>query len=105
MHYLEKVQSFYPEEIVGMLFHYLVEIAEKCLQPETVSGAVITVSNSFNHAQRKSVMDAAQIAKVEVKALLNETTAAAVCYSHLSLKSKASILTDFARSVSTRCFK
>lgn len=89
--YLGQVHPFYPEEIVSMLFHHLVEIAEKRIQPQRVSGAVITVSTSFNHAQRKSVLDAARIAKIEVKAILNETTAAAVRYAQVSPKCKESI--------------
>lgn len=89
--YLGKTQLFYPEEIISMLFRHLIVVAEKFLLPEKVSGVVFTISTSFNHAQRKSIMDAARITEIDVKGILNETTAAAVYYSHVS-NCKASIL-------------
>ena len=63
-----------------MILHHLAQIAETKILPVTVIGAVITVPTTFNHSQRKAVMDAAHIAGIKDSKIINEPTAAAVTY-------------------------
>ena len=55
------------------------ETAERYLG-RTVSQAVITVPAYFNDAQRQATKDAGRIAGLEVLRIINEPTAAALCY-------------------------
>ena len=49
---------------------------------DKVDGAVVTVPAYFNEAQRKSTMDAGQIAGLNVIGIINEPTAASLAYGH-----------------------
>jgi molecular chaperone DnaK len=55
------------------------ETAERYLG-RSVSQAVITVPAYFNDAQRQATKDAGRIAGLEVLRIINEPTAAALCY-------------------------
>jgi molecular chaperone DnaK len=68
-----------PEEIGAEVLKRLKEIAEAYLG-KGVTSAVITVPAYFNDRQRQATIDAARIAGLNVEALINEPTAAALAY-------------------------
>ncbi len=68
-----------PEEVSGHILSKMKEIAEDYLGEE-VSEAVVTVPAYFDEVQRKATKDAGAIAGLQVRAILNEPTAAALAY-------------------------
>jgi len=68
-----------PEEISAHILRKMKQIAEDYLgQP--VAEAIITVPAYFDDVQRRATRDAGAIAGLEVRAILNEPTAAALAY-------------------------
>jgi molecular chaperone DnaK (HSP70) len=72
-------QDWFPETLAALLLTKLVRDATR-VRPEDVEAAVITVPVHFDDAQRKAVLNAAHLAKLEVLALFDEPTAAALHY-------------------------
>jgi len=72
-------QTYTTQELSAMLLQKLKQDAESYLG-ETVSQAVITVPAYFSDAQRQATKDAGTIAGLEVLRIINEPTAAALCY-------------------------
>lgn len=72
-------EKFTPEAVSAIILSKLKQDAEKYLG-EDVEGAVITVPAYFNEAQRKATMDAGKIAGLNVLAIINEPTAAALAF-------------------------
>jgi molecular chaperone DnaK len=72
-------REFTPEEISSLLLQKIKRDAEAFLG-EPVNEAVITVPAYFNDNQRSATKDAARIAGLEVKRLVNEPTAASLAY-------------------------
>ena len=72
-------EKFTPEAISAIILSKLKIDAESYLG-DTVDGAVITVPAYFNEAQRKATMDAGKIAGLNVLAIINEPTAAALAF-------------------------
>ena len=72
-------REYAPEELVSSIIRKLINDAETYLG-ETVDSAVITVPAYFNESQRQATKDAALLAGVKVKRILNEPTAAALAY-------------------------
>ena len=68
-----------PQEVSAIILKEVKAIAEGYLG-ESVSDAVITVPAYFNEVQREATKDAAAIAGLNVKKIINEPTAAALGY-------------------------
>uniref|UniRef100_A0AAY4EFT8 Uncharacterized protein n=1 Tax=Denticeps clupeoides TaxID=299321 RepID=A0AAY4EFT8_9TELE len=77
--YLEEEKVFSIEQITAMLLTKLKETAEGSLKKPVVD-CVISVPCYYTDAERRSVMDAAQIAGLNCLRLMNETTAVALAY-------------------------
>lgn len=72
-------ENFSPEEVSAIILAKMKADAENYLG-DTVDGAVVTVPAYFNEAQRKATMDAGRIAGLNVIAIINEPTAAALAF-------------------------
>lgn len=72
-------QTYAPELIQSCILGRLRKDAETKLG-QTVQKAVITVPAHFNEPKRRSTIDAAQLAGLEVLAIINEPTAAAIAF-------------------------
>lgn len=83
--------SYQPEQVSALLLKKLVKDAESFLGQE-VHQAVVTVPAYFNDAQRQATRDAGRIAGIDVVALPNEPTAAALYYAWSGKLSKGRIL-------------
>lgn len=77
--YLGEEHIFSPEQITAMLFTKLKDISETALQT-IVNDCVISVPSYYTQAERQALLDAAQIAGLNVLRLFNETTATALTY-------------------------
>ena len=71
--------EFSPPEISAMILTKMRQTAEDYLG-EKVTEAVVTVPAYFNDSQRQATKDAARIAGLDVKRIVNEPTAAALAY-------------------------
>ena len=72
-------EKYSPEAVSAIILSKMKADAEEYMG-EDVSGAVITVPAYFNEAQRKATMDAGTIAGLNVLAIINEPTAAALAF-------------------------
>jgi molecular chaperone DnaK len=72
-------RDYLPQEVSAFILAELKAQAERFIG-EPVHDAVITVPAYFKDPQRGATEDAAAMAKLNVKQLLNEPTAAAVCF-------------------------
>lgn len=72
-------EEYTPQEISAMILRTLKVRAEAQLQ-QTISKAVITVPAFFNDTQRQATIEAGRIAGLDVVRILNEPTAASLCY-------------------------
>ncbi|XP_013782730.1 heat shock 70 kDa protein 4-like [Limulus polyphemus] len=77
--YLQEETSFSVSQVTAMLFTKLKEIAEASLKIK-VNDCVIGVPVYFTDVERRAMLDAAQIAGLNVLRLMNETTAVALNY-------------------------
>lgn len=77
--YMGADKRFSAEEISSMILVKMKQTAEAYLG-EPVSNAVITVPAYFNDKQRQATKDAGAIAKLNVMRIINEPTAACLCY-------------------------
>jgi len=78
--YKNETKTFTPEEISSMVLLKMKETAENFLG-KPVKKAVITVPAYFNDSQRLCTKDAGRLAGLDVVRIINEPTAAAMCYS------------------------
>ena len=72
-------EKYSPEAVSAIILAKMKADAEEYLG-DSVDGAVITVPAYFNESQRKSTMDAGAIAGLNVLAIINEPTAAALAF-------------------------
>ena len=72
-------EKYSPEAVSAIILAKMKSDAESYLG-DKVDGAVVTVPAYFNEAQRKSTMDAGQIAGLNVIGIINEPTAAALAF-------------------------
>lgn len=79
LQYLNKRQTYKPVQILGMLFAHLKQMAEKNLETP-VSDCVIGIPSYFTDLQRRSYLDAAQIAGLRPLRLMHDCTAIALGY-------------------------
>lgn len=77
--YLGEEHVFSPEQLTAMLFTKLKDTSAAALQTQ-INDCVITVPFYYTNAERKALLDAAQIAGLNVLRLMNETSATALSY-------------------------
>uniref|UniRef100_A0A673BVF6 Heat shock protein 4b n=1 Tax=Sphaeramia orbicularis TaxID=375764 RepID=A0A673BVF6_9TELE len=77
--YMEEEKVFSIEQVTAMLLTKLKETAENALK-KPVADCVVSVPCYYTDAERRSVVDAAQIAGLNCLRLMNETTAVALAY-------------------------
>jgi L1 cell adhesion molecule like protein len=75
-------QKFSPSQVGAFILQKMRETAERYLD-RSVRQAIVTVPAYFNDAQRQATKDAGRIAGLEVERIINEPTAAALCYGAL----------------------
>lgn len=74
-----QVTKLKPEQVSALVLEYMKKQAEEYLG-KRVSRAVITVPAYFNDSQRMATKNAAMIAGLKCERIINEPTAAALCY-------------------------
>jgi heat shock protein 1/8 len=77
--FMNEEKKFSAEEISAMILTKMIQTAESYLG-EKVANAVITVPAYFNDQQRQATKDAGAIAGINVLRIINEPTAACLCY-------------------------
>uniref|UniRef100_H2L7I3 Heat shock protein 4a n=1 Tax=Oryzias latipes TaxID=8090 RepID=H2L7I3_ORYLA len=77
--YMEEEKVYGVEQVTAMLLTKLKETAESALKKQVID-CVISVPSYFTDAERRSVMDAAQIAGLNCLRLMNDTTAVTLAY-------------------------
>ena len=84
-------EQYTAEDISAIILRRIKEDCEEALG-QRIDQAVITVPAYFNDAQRKATQDAGKIAGLEVKAVINEPTAAAIAFCHQEMNSKQKVM-------------
>lgn len=79
VNYMDQELVFTPEQVTAMLFTKLKETCETVLK-KPMKDCVITVPSFFTSAERAALIDAAQIAGLNILHLINETTSVALLY-------------------------
>lgn len=83
--------TYKPEQVSALILKKILQDAERFLGEE-IHKAVVTVPAYFNDAQRQATRDAGRIAGIDVAALPNEPTAAALYYAWSGKMEKGRIL-------------
>ncbi|KAE8592424.1 hypothetical protein XENTR_v10018755 [Xenopus tropicalis] len=76
---LSEELTYSPEELLGMMLNYSRSLAEEFAE-QPVKDVVITVPAFFNQAERRAVLQAAQLSDLKVLQLINDNTAVALNY-------------------------
>ena len=97
--YLDKITSFYPEEIYAMIIQKLISSAREYIGRE-INEAIITVPSYYNDSQRQAIIDSGKICGLNKLKIVNEDIA--VCYAYnLGHYEKENILVFNMRSNET----
>ena len=88
---LDESTKIRPEEVSAQILIKMKGIAESYLQ-QPVKKAVITVPAYFNDGQRSATKAAARIAGLDVVRMINEPTAACLCYGLNQLETSSYVL-------------
>ena len=101
--YLDKITSFYPEEIYAMIIQKLISSAREYIRSE-INEAIITVPSYYNDSQRQAIIDSGKICGLNKVKIVNEDIA--VCYVYVlyiyeNEKEKENILVFNMRSNET----
>ena len=75
----EDARVYKPVTIVSMILKYLKEVAENYLSL-SVTGIVLTAPAYFDELQKRQLRDAGVLAGIDVREIISEPTAAALCY-------------------------
>lgn len=78
--YLGKKEKFTATQLVAMFLTKIKQTTENELKPVPVTDVVISCPAWFTDIQRRSLLDASEIAGLKVLRLMNDTTAAALGY-------------------------
>lgn len=73
-------QPFTPEELVAMVLTHAKDITAAYGVESTVKDCVLTVPSFYTQHERRALLDAAELADLNVLALIDETTAAGLHY-------------------------
>jgi len=97
--YLDKITSFYPEEICAMIIQELINLSREYIGRE-INEAIITVPSYYNDSQRQAIIDSGKICGLNKVKIVNEDIA--VCYAYnLVHYEKENILVFSVRSNET----
>lgn len=77
--HMGETKEFHPEEISAMILSKMKKVVEDYVG-EPVTQAIVTVPAYFNDSQRQATKDAGVIAGLEILRIINEPTAASLCY-------------------------
>ena len=77
--YLDKITSFYPEEICAMIIQELINLSREYIGRE-INEAIITVPSYYNDSQRQAIIDSGKICGLNKLKIVNEDIA--VCYAY-----------------------
>ena len=78
--YLGKEEHFTATQLLAAYFTKIKQITSADSKGATVSDVVISIPGWFTEGQRRSILDAAEIAELNTLRLLNDTTASALGY-------------------------
>jgi heat shock protein 4 len=78
--YNDEDQTFTAEQLAGAMFQKLKQITEARLEGQKVSDVVISCPPYWHDAERRALLDAANIAGLNVLRIINETSAIALTY-------------------------
>jgi heat shock 70kDa protein 4 len=78
--YLGKEEQFTATQLLASFFTKVKQITSADSKGAAVSDVVISVPGWFTEAQRRSILDAAEIAELNTLRLMNDTTATALSY-------------------------
>jgi chaperone protein DnaK len=87
-------KQFSPEEISALVLKKLIYDTNLYLN-DSITDAVITVPAYFNDSQRVATKDAASIAGINIKRIINEPTAAALAYGFVKRINEIILIFDF----------
>ncbi|MGN0449057.1 MAG: Hsp70 family protein [Ruminococcus sp.] len=77
--FVKQGKTYTPEEVSAMILKKIVNDSSEALG-EKIEDIVVTIPAYFTDAQRKSTEDACKLAEVNLIGMINEPTAAAICY-------------------------
>lgn len=86
-----------PEQLLSHIFRSLIREATRSTR-EVYNKVVITIPDNFNDFQRLSLKNSAELAGLEVKDIINESTAALLTHDVIDREKSTSLIFDFGAS-------